>query len=179
MLYSDRVRLRAFEREDLPRFVTWLNDPEVRAGISKQTPIGMAQEEKWFADVLQRPLDEHPLVIEARAEGGWQPIGSCGLHNFDWHSRWGLLGISIGEKSQWNQGYGTEAVRLLLRHAFKTLNLNRVWLQVFESNARAIRSYEKAGFVHEGRQRQAFFRAGRYEDVLIMGILAHEWRGRA
>jgi RimJ/RimL family protein N-acetyltransferase len=65
-------------------------------------------------------------------------------------------------------------VRLLVKHGFETLNLNRIYLQVFANNPRAIRAYEKAGFIHEGRKRQAEFRDGQYIDVLLMSILRDE-----
>jgi RimJ/RimL family protein N-acetyltransferase len=82
----------------------------------------------------------------------------------------------IGEKSFWNLGYGTEAVRLLVAHGFQSLNLNRIALHVFQDNPRAIRAYEKAGFTHEGRQRQGEFHQGKYVDVLLMSILRSEWQ---
>jgi RimJ/RimL family protein N-acetyltransferase len=88
------------------------------------------------------------------------------------------VGIFIGEKRLWNQGYGTDAMRLLLQHGFNTLNLNRVALDVYDTNLRAVRSYEKAGFVHEGRKRQAIFKDGRYVDILQMSVLRAEWEGR-
>jgi RimJ/RimL family protein N-acetyltransferase len=139
-------------------------------------PISQAQEEQWFADVLKRPRDEQPLAIEARDEQGWVLIGSCGFHEIDWRNRNAELGILIGEKSYWNRGYGAEVMRLLLRHGFTTLNLHRISLRVFEANPRAIRAYEKAGFIHEGRQRQAEFRDGQYLDVLLMSVLRPEWQ---
>ncbi len=77
----------------------------------------------------------------------------------------------IGDKSFWNQGYGTESVCLLVQHGFDSLNLNRIFLHVFETNPRAIRAYEKAGFKLEGRERQAEFKDGRYIDVLRMSKL--------
>lgn len=176
MIYGERIRLRHVEREDLPKFVEWLNDPEVRHGLSLYLPLSNAEEENWFAELLKRPGDEQPLVIEIRRDSGWMMIGNCGFFRFDWRNRSGELGIMIGEKAYWNQGYGTETVRLLLRHGFNTLNLHRVSLRVFENNPRAIRAYEKAGFVHEGRMRQAEFRDGQYWDVLLMSVLSPEWR---
>ncbi len=65
---------------------------------------------------------------------------------------------------------------LLLRHAFNTLNLNRVGLRVYETNPRAIQSYRKAGFVEEGRLRQEEYRNGEYIDVICMSILRSEWQ---
>jgi RimJ/RimL family protein N-acetyltransferase len=87
-----------------------------------------------------------------------------------------MFGIGIGVTSMWGKGYGTEATRLLVRHAFQTLNLNRVGLEVYEFNQGAIRCYEKAGFRIEGRLRQSYFADGRYWDTVVMGILREECR---
>jgi len=114
------------------------------------------------------------LTIEG-AEEHWKLIGSCGFFNLDSRNRSSEFGIMIGDKSCWNQGYGTEAVRLLVQHGFNTLNLNRIYLRVLENNPRAIRAYEKAGFTHEGRQRQAEFREGKYVDMLVMSMLKEEF----
>ena len=69
-------------------------------------------------------------------------------------------------------------MRLLLQHGFHTLNLNRIALDVYDTNLRAVRSYEKAGFVQEGRKRQAIFKDGKYIDILQMSVLREEWEGR-
>jgi diamine N-acetyltransferase len=176
LIYGERVRLRAIERDDLPLFVDWLNDQEVNAGLLHYLPFSLTDEEQWFSEMQKTPMDEHPLVIEVRQNGEWLPIGDCGFFKIDWRCRTGEVGILIGEKSLWNQGYGTEVMRLLLRHGFNTLNLNRIALDVYENNPSAIRSYEKAGFLHEGRRRQAMYKDGKYIDVLQMSVLKNEWK---
>ena len=176
MIQGKRIRLRAPTRTDLPRFVEWLNDPEVTAGLLVTLPMSLEDEEAWFSGMLSRPLAEHPLVIEIQQGDQWVAAGDCGFHNIDWRARAAEVGIFIGEKSLWNQGYGSEAMGLLLKHGFKTLNLNRIALDVYETNPRAIRSYEKTGFVHEGRKRQAMFKDGEYIDILIMSVLRSEWK---
>ena len=178
MIYGEGVRLRAAERSDLPRFVEWLNDPEVRQYISLYLPLSQGDEEQWFDSMQKRPPAEHVLVIEIRQpeSQSWLPVGNCAFMDIDWRNRSAEFGIFIGEKSHWNQGYGTAAVRLLVRHGFNTLNLQRIFLRVFETNPRAIRAYEKAGFVREGRMRQAEFLDGRYVDVLLMSVLRSEWQ---
>ena len=102
-------------------------------------------------------------------------IGEIGLDGVLWNHGDAWVGISIGEKDCWGQGYGTDAMRVLLRYAFTELNLYRVSLSVFEYNPRAIRSYEKAGFVVEGREREVIFRGGKRWDMIYMGILREEW----
>jgi RimJ/RimL family protein N-acetyltransferase len=176
MIYGKRIRLRAPEREDIPRFVQWLNDPEVRRGLLFYMPMSLGEEENWFDSMLARPPAEHPMVIEIRQEDYWLAIGNCGVHQIDWRCRSAIVGIFIGEKQFWNQGYGSETMELLLEHAFNTLNLNRISLDVYENNLGAIRAYEKAGFVLEGRKRQAMYQDGEYLDILQMSVLRDEWK---
>lgn len=176
---KSRIRLRAIDREDILQMTSWINDPEVRLGISLFLPISRFEEEKWFENMMESPASEHPLMIEVNTSEGWKTVGDCGVFNIDWRNRSCELGILIGEKKFWNQGYGTETMKLLLEHCFETLNIHRVFLRVFESNPRAIRAYEKAGFVHEGRQRQAEYHSGRYWDVLFMSVLRNEWKTEA
>jgi RimJ/RimL family protein N-acetyltransferase len=102
-------------------------------------------------------------------------IGEIGLDGVQWNHGDTYVGISIGERELWSKGYGTDAMQVLLRFAFDELNMHRVSLTVFEYNPRAIRSYEKAGFVVEGRERKFLDRDGKRWDVLYMGILREEW----
>ena len=102
-------------------------------------------------------------------------IGEIGLGGINWTNREAFVGIGIGERDLWGKGYGTDAMRLILRFAFAEMNLKRVSLDVFEYNLRAIRSYEKVGFVHEGRQRGTLHRDGCRYDTLYMGITREEW----
>jgi diamine N-acetyltransferase len=94
--------------------------------------------------------------------------------NINWRIHSAEVGIFIGDKTEWNKGYGTEVMRLLLQHGFENLNLNRIFLRVDEHNLGGIRCYEKAGFIHEGRLRQANFHEGKYYDHLIMSVLRSE-----
>lgn len=176
MIYGDRIRLRAPTRSDLPRFVEWLNDPDVRDGLLLYLPLSQEDEEAWFENMLKTPAPQRPMVIEVHHRDDWVMIGNCGLHVIDWRIRSAEAGIFIGDPSNWNKGYGTEVMRLLLRHGFYTLNLNRIALEVFQTNPRAIRAYEKAGFVQEGRKRQGMYRDGEYIDILLMSVLRSEWQ---
>ncbi len=175
MIIGKRVRLRAIERSDLPRFVQWLNDPEVLQGLMLHVPMSLAQEENWFENTLKRDPVETPLAMEVDTPEGWVHIGNIGFHDINWQERAAEVGIFIGDKRYWSQGYGREAMRLMLKYGFETVNLHRIYLRVFESNPRAIRSYERAGFVHEGRERESHFYGGRYIDTLLMSVIWPEW----
>lgn len=178
IMYGKRIRLRAVEREDVQKFHEWVNDPEVTRGLALYLPMSMQDEQNWFDGLAKRDPHEKPLAIEVRKGNAWKLIGNCGLFDMQLTNRSTELGIMIGDKSEWNKGYGSEAMTLLLQHCFETLNLNRAFLRVYEDNVRAVRSYEKAGFVLEGRQRQAVYKNGKYEDVLFMSVLRSEWASR-
>ena len=145
MLYGKRIRLRGNERSDLPKFVDWLNDPDVRRYLSRSLPISQTAEEQWFENMLKRPPEEQSLGIEIKDGDGWRLIGNCAIFDINWRTRSAEVGLFIGDKSCWTKGYGTEVMRLLLRHGFGTLNLNRIFLRVDAENLGGIRAYEKAG----------------------------------
>lgn len=102
-------------------------------------------------------------------------IGHASLFGFLWNHRSASLGIGIGRRGLWGQGYGTDAVRLMLRYAFTELNLRRVQLSVFDYNQRAIRSYQSAAFRREGVLRKGYGRDGVRYDELCMAVLYDDW----
>jgi RimJ/RimL family protein N-acetyltransferase len=140
-------------------------------------PPRMPSEKKW-KEWFEKDLEKsspNELFFSISPLGSHEMIGFIGL--FDLYMQHGdaLVAIAMGDPQYWGKGYGTDAMRVLLRYSFKELNLRKVGLIVFEYNQRAIRSYEKAGFVHEGRVRGAILREGRRYDFLYMGVLREEW----
>jgi RimJ/RimL family protein N-acetyltransferase len=128
------------------------------------------QEQEWLQDHLKEMCN---FMIRTLADD--RTIGFVDLSGFDWAAGDAWVGIGLGERAFWGQGYGTDAMQIILRYAFEELNLRRVSLTVFEYNPRGIRSYEKAGFKIEGRVRQAINRSGQRWDIIFMGILRSEW----
>jgi RimJ/RimL family protein N-acetyltransferase len=178
MIYGERVRLRAAERDDVKKFCAWVNDADVTRYLSLYLPMSSMDEGNWFEAMTRRDQSEKTLVIEVRDGNDWKMIGNCGVFGIDPVNRLGEIGIMLGEKDEWNKGYGTETMILLLRHCFDTLNLNRAFLHVYAENKRAKRSYEKAGFVEEGRLREGVYKHGKYDDVIVMSVLRSEWIAR-
>jgi RimJ/RimL family protein N-acetyltransferase len=172
MIEGERVRLRAPEREDLPHFVRWINDPEVTEFLVLDPPLTLDEEERWYRNMLASP--DRVFSIET---GEGRLIGNIGLIGLNLRYRRTEIGIMLGEKDMWSQGYGGEAIRLLLRYLFEELGLNRVGLYADISNRRAIRCYERCGFRHEGVLREYRFKRGRYVDCVQMSILRKDWDG--
>jgi len=173
MLHGDKIRLRALERSDIPTFVRWFNDPDIRRMLLITDPMSRAGEERWFEAQLESKDKVFGIEVDA-GDGGRRLIGNIGLVRINWKDRVASIGIVIGEKELWGQGYGQDAIATMEQFAFDELNLHRLELEVFEFNSKARRCYEARGFKLEGTRREALFRDGRYNDVHQMGLLASE-----
>jgi RimJ/RimL family protein N-acetyltransferase len=127
------VRLRGIERVDLDSIMKWIVDEEVTNFLGGEMllgPMSRIAEEKFIESASQVAHDKRIFVIETLADRRY--LGSIDLHNINWVNRSAEAGIVIGDKPSWGKGYGTDAMRVLLRFAFDKLNLNRVSLRVFD-----------------------------------------------
>jgi RimJ/RimL family protein N-acetyltransferase len=174
MLAGEKITLRAIERSDLPRLWAFNNDleTEVSGGGDPPIPQSLARLEAEFdSSATKGGRDGASFAIVADG----LVIGQCALFDFKEMDRCSELGITVGDKAYWGRGYGRDAVSTLLRYAFVYRNYHRVWLRVNGNNERAIRSYHAAGFVEEGRLREHVWNAGRYVDLVVMGVLREAW----
>ncbi len=170
-LVGDKVYLRPLEVADAAAVATWFNDPEVRRFLRRYQPMSLYAEEEFLRKLAANETD---VLLGVVVKETGQLIGTAGLHP-EYRCRSAMFGIALGEKTAWDRGYGTEVTRLMVSHAFDTLNLNRVWLHVYEHNPRGRHVYEKVGFRTEGLLRQDTYSDGRYWDVTVMGLLRSEW----
>ena len=166
-----QVRLRPITETDLPDYVKWLNDPEVTEFTTLESgSITLEHEREWFRAISAPDCSARNWAIEADG----RHIGACDLVPDDLGQQ-AYVGIIIGDTTAWGKGYGTAALREVLRIGFQELNLHRIRLDCHAGNARGLRCYEKCGFRHEGIARQARFKRGRWVDVVQMAILREEW----
>jgi RimJ/RimL family protein N-acetyltransferase len=174
IIRGELVYLRAPERSDIGDFVRWFNDAEVLHNLAMFAPMSEAAENAWFDGMLERQgsTDYHWVICPL--EDG-RAIGTAGLHGVDLTNGIAEFGIAIGERAEWDKGYGTDALRAICDFGFGELRLERIGLLVYAGNARGRRAYEKAGFVPEGTLRHAHYARGGYEDVHVMSLLRDEW----
>ena len=173
VLTGEQVVLRRHVPANLRAFQRWYADPEVvRLTRYQDSPMRPDEIERFFA---ARALGSDSLAMAIHVRDGDQLVGTCALSQLDADNGSAMFHITIGEKDAWSHGYGTEATRLMIDHAFSGLGLHRVGLTVFSFNERAIRSYRSVGFVVEGRAREAIWREGRWWDEISMSILDSDW----
>jgi RimJ/RimL family protein N-acetyltransferase len=171
ILHGEKVRLRPVVESDLPRFAEWLQDAEVTrwlAAISE--PPALEDEYEWWQE---KRSDPDTLLWSIDTLDG-ELVGNVELRLSPANRR-GELGIAIQDKSRWGQGLGTDAVLAVLDYAFAELGLNRVELTTDEANTRALRCYERCGFVREGLLRQHRLTGGGYSDTVVMALLREDW----
>jgi RimJ/RimL family protein N-acetyltransferase len=169
------VRLRPRTRSDVRLMVRWYGDPEVRHWLHlSETPLPTHESEQARFNATEEDLTRMSWIIETL---GGDPIGNMSLIGIDQAHGRAELGIGIGEKDYWGRGYGTDAIQVLLRFAFRNLALRRVTLVTDIDNERGIRCYEKAGFRREGVLRGHRLRYGQPLDMVAMAALREDWEG--
>lgn len=174
LLRGEKVWLRPMEERDLPAYVAGINDTEVGGPAGYKAPWSLEQAKGWLEYVNEKAKKGEGFFFAVCELGDDRFIGTTWLKEVDhWHGS-SELAIYM-DHEHLGAGFGTDAQRALLNFAFKSIGLNRVWLTVFTSNARAIRSYEKLGFRREGVMRQSWRGVDGLEDSVLMAILREEW----
>jgi len=150
---------------------SWINDPRVNRTLVTGQPWPVSENDMsgWL------PTSEpHTAFVIVPLGAQREPVGLTHFHSYDRSTRSIKLAILVEPASQ-GRGYGTDAVRLMVDHAFTTFDLNRVALSAFASNPGGLRAYERAGFRVEGTRRHTWYRDGRWHDDVLMAILRAEW----
>lgn len=172
---SGAIRLRKAVPSDAQGRLALGNDPGIAemfgVGPDDLKPITPETALAWAEALMEHP---HAWVIEDAD----RLIGEIRLDHVDSQDRRASLAIALYDPASLGKGVGTQAMRLVLAHAFEILRLHRISVRVLAYNARAIAAYKKCGFVEEGREREAAFVNGHWHDDVMMGLLEEEFRSR-
>lgn len=176
-LVGDRIYLspRGASDEEIEKFTDWMNDFQTTDFIGRSGQVvTFIGEKEWLENSTKNVQNRSFSIIELNHN---KLIGTISLENFHWIDRSAVLGIFIGDKDFRNNGYGTEAIKLLLEYGFKYLNLHSIRLDLLSINERAHKCYLKCGFKDTGCSREAIYVNGKYYDKLHMDILENEFEG--
>lgn len=171
-LTGDRLYLSPVNIEDLESYTRWVNDPQVTDGLGISWNVYTLEKEREYLEKMAK--DDYAFAIVKKDDDSL--LGNCSILEINNVHRKAMVGLFIGDEHNRNQGYGTEALRLLVDFSFNKLNLHNIMLNVFSFNKRAIASYKKLGFQEIGRRRSSYFLDGKYYDEIFMDILAEEFR---
>ena len=171
-LVGERIYLSPRNSEDVEQFTEWLNDFNTTDYIGRSGASVTLDTEKEYLSRVSK--DTATFVIVTLEDN--KMIGTVSLEQIDDINRNATLGIFIGDKDYRDNGYGSEAIRIILEYGFRYLNLHNIKLDLMEFNERALKCYKKCGFQENGRRKCKFIN-GKYYDSISMDILAEEFTG--
>lgn len=171
-ILGENVYLSPYNPEDVAIFTKWMNDRAVTDGLGDSAAqFNLLNEKKWMEDILNNNEIAYSIVLN----NGDILIGSIGLFEIKQIHGTATVGLYIGEVENRGKGYGTEAMKLLVGHAFGVLNLRNIMLTVFDFNENAYKSYIKVGFKEFGRRKKAYYLNNQYYDTIFMEITREDW----
>ena len=178
LLQGASVRLTALTEDDLATIATWQQNAEFMRLFDAVPayPKPKSSLKRWLEKLHK---ESTAFVFAVRPLDGDDLLGYAELDGILWTHGTGWLAIGIGDHANWGQGYGREAIKLMLGFAFNELNLYRVQLSVFSYNQRALALYKKLGFQREGTFREFLHRDGQRYDMFLYGLLRREWEQSA
>lgn len=170
-VYRDEVvgiYLRLMTREDTDLIVQWRNSDAVRKNFIYQAQFTREGHENWIRTKVETGQVVQMIICDLKTD---RPLGSVYIRDIDRQHNKAEYGIFIGESDARGRGVGTAAAKLMLRYSFEEEELHRVYLRALAGNARAVRSYEKAGFVQEGYLKDDVCIDGEYQDIIWMAAV--------
>lgn len=170
MIEGELARLRAVEKKDLKKLRDWRNDPDVKRFTREYRELNIQSQLQWL-DSLAR--DKNTVMFAVETKKG-KLIGCTGLTYIDWKNRRAEVSIYIGDKNYKGKGYGTDALKTLMKYSFEELNLHMLFGEIFEYNKANIKLFEKCGFKRDGVLRHRLYRDGRYQNSIFYSILEEE-----
>ncbi len=177
LLSGKKVRLTALNNQDAPTITRWHENADFLRLLDTNPAVPRTEADisEW---IVETNGANNEVTFAIRLIDGDELIGTIGFDGIEWPNQVAGLSIGIGDRSNWNRGYGYEAIQLALAYAFNELNLHRIQLTVFSYNKSAIALYEKAGFTREGVHRERLRRDGKRYDMYLYGLLHHEWESQ-
>jgi len=175
MQKGQKVYLCAVEKEDIKKLLDWRNNEDFRKHFREYRELNMTQQEKWFQDKVNN--DPTTLMFSIKRLSDNELLGCCGLVYINWAHRHADLSLYIGWNNTYidEEGYAEEACRLLFDYAFKSLDLNKMWTEIYVFDVKKKRLYDKLGMKVDGVLRQNYFYDGKWWDSYIISILASDW----
>lgn len=175
MIKGNLVGLRSVEKEDLLLFRDWRNIINFRKHFREVRELSLLDQEEWLESLQTTKHINFMFTIIDLKSG--KPIGAAGLLYVNWINRSGDFSFYIGENESYidNKGFAKEAATLLINYGFNNLNLNKIWMELYEFDSKKISFFkDKFNFIVDGKLRENCFEQGRYWDSYIISLLKKE-----
>ncbi|MBN2167002.1 MAG: GNAT family N-acetyltransferase [Marinilabiliaceae bacterium] len=170
MIKGEKIILRVLSQNDWQKTLLWRNDPEIKnLAMMHPFPVSEELEKLWYASNIEK-VNNNLVVFGIELVETKELVGFTKLYDINWIHRYAYFGIVIGEKQARGMGIGKETTLLMIRYAFDVLNLNKIMLEVIDTNENAKKLYQHIGFKIEGKLKNQIFTNGSYNNVIIMAL---------
>jgi RimJ/RimL family protein N-acetyltransferase len=177
MIKGQKTGLRAVEKEDLQFLRDWRNITDFRRNFREVRELNLQNQENWFSRVIVSPNDFMFTIVDLETN---KPIGAAGLLYTNWVIRSADFSFYIGKDNLYidDKGYAYDAAKLLIDYGFKNLNLNKIWMELYEFDKKKIDFFfNNFPFKQDGILRENCFEDGRYYNSIIISLLQKEYLG--
>ena len=174
MIFSKdkKIGIRAVEKSDLLLIQSWRNDESLRQYFREYRDFSITQKENWYNNMITDNRFEMFVIKDCSNDVS---IGVAGITYIDWVNRHGDVHFYIGKDSEWiDRKYSPEAIKIILAYGFNTLNLNKLWAEIYEIDTKKLDFFQSLGFKIDASLREHYFYKGKYYTSHILSLLRSE-----
>ncbi len=169
MVKLNNIGIRAIELDDLSIIQSWRNDENLRKYFREYRDFSMIQKKNWYAKMIESKNFEMFVIIDLENN---ESIGVAGITYIDWPNRHGDVHFYIGKDGAWiDKKYAPTAIKLILNYGFKTLNLNKLWAEIYEIDSKKLDFFKSLGFEIDATLREHYYYDGKYYNSHILSLL--------
>ena len=172
MVEQDNVGIRAIEIEDLPIIQKWRNDDHLRQYFREYRDFSLTQKKDWYFKMINDDRFEMFVIVDLETN---EVIGVTGITYIDWPNKHADVHFYIGKNSEWiDEKYSPTAINIILNYGFNTLNLNKLWAEIYEIDSKKLKFFKSKGFQIDATLREHYFHKGLYYNSHILSLLKSE-----
>lgn len=175
MIYSNdkSIAIRAMEKSDLPLVQSWRNNENIRRYFREYREFSLSQKENWYDNMVKDNKFEMFVIVDCSTN---EVIGVTGLTYIDWINHHADVHFYIGKNASWiDDVFAPKAIKVILDYGFGTLNLNKIWAEIYEIDKLKLGFFRKIGFQVDASLREHYYYKGKYYTSYILSLLKKEY----
>ena len=166
------IGIRSIEKEDLSLVQTWRNNEKIRRYFREYREFSMDQKENWYEEMTKDDRFEMFVIVDCKSD---EVLGVTGLTYIDWVNRHSDIHFYIGKNEAWiDEEYAPKAIKIIIEYGFETLNLNKMWAEIYEIDKLKLSFFKKFGFKIDANLREHYFYQGKYYTSHILSLLKRD-----
>jgi RimJ/RimL family protein N-acetyltransferase len=175
-ILGKNIKLRAIEKKDLKTIQQWRNNPKFQKFFREYRELSETHINKWYEEIILNDKFEFFIIEKMNSIKPNKIIGITGITYIDWKNRHADLHFYIGDKDAWVETkYSDEAFKLILNYGFNTLNLNKLWAEIYQIDTGKLSFFNGNKFQIDAKLREHYYYEGEYYSSFILSLLKRDY----